>query len=80
MPKAYVFPKEEIRWQDLEGEEDMGVKVNPNPVEPKMGLMFKAEMKFKHKDGSLFPKKRKLVKRMMMESIVRCLYLSLFHS
>ncbi|XVE60251.1 hypothetical protein DITRI_Ditri05aG0113800 [Diplodiscus trichospermus] len=63
----------------------MGVKVYSIEAlrmrEPKVGLMFSAEQgikkvkiiepRFKQKEGSVFPRRRKLVKKMILESIVK---------
>ncbi|XWS29582.1 hypothetical protein CRYUN_Cryun24cG0041300 [Craigia yunnanensis] len=64
----------------------MGVKVYSIEAlrlrEPKVGVIFSAEQgmkmkiiepRFKQKDGSVFPRRRKLVKKMIMESIVKSL-------
>ncbi|XVE60245.1 hypothetical protein DITRI_Ditri05aG0113100 [Diplodiscus trichospermus] len=74
-----------VSEKEREKVEKMGVKVYSIEAlrmrEPKVGLMFSAEQgmkkveiiepRFRQKEGSVFPKRRKLVKKMILESIVK---------
>ena len=50
-----------------------GVISAEEQMKKKPGKAMTTEPRFKQKNGSVFPKKRKLVKTMMLEYVVKCL-------
>ena len=52
-------------------EEEMAVEMKVHPVEVNSEAGGGADARFKAKNGSVFPKKKKLVKKMMLDSMVK---------
>ena len=61
--------------RNKEEEMAVGMKVHPVKVNRKSGgaerVREEAETRFKARNGSVFPKKKKLVKKMMLDSMVK---------
>ncbi|XWS23662.1 hypothetical protein CRYUN_Cryun28dG0034400 [Craigia yunnanensis] len=64
-------PLNPLSLPEMRSKEEMAVEMKVHPVKVNREAGGGADARFKVKNGSVFPKKKKLVKKMMLDSMVK---------